>query len=69
MAIFEDSSDLDGKRLSAYIALIESRPVALALQLADFIFAFAVRANGSIRPKLRFDESVGGFFIVETGIG
>jgi hypothetical protein len=69
MAILEDGSDLDGKRLSAYIALVESRPIALALQLAYLLFAFAVGANGAIWPELFFDESVGGFFIVKTGIG
>ncbi|SPF35502.1 hypothetical protein SBDP1_1350001 [Syntrophobacter sp. SbD1] len=69
MTIFEDGPNLDSERLPAYIALVQAWPVALALQFADLLFAFAVRANGAIRPKLRFNKSVGGFFIVEAGIG
>jgi hypothetical protein len=68
MAILEDSSDLDSKLFPAYIALVKADSVTLPIELADLLFAFAVRANGAIGPKPGFNKSVGGFFIVKTGI-
>ncbi|SPF40520.1 hypothetical protein SBDP1_300028 [Syntrophobacter sp. SbD1] len=69
MAIFEDGPDLDSKRFPAYIALVQPWPVTLALEFADLLLASAMRANRAVWPKLGFDKSIGGFFIVKTGIG
>jgi hypothetical protein len=69
MAVFKDSSDLDSKRLSAYIALVKANSSALAVHLADALSAAAMRAYWTARPYPGLHEAVGGFLIVEVGGG
>jgi hypothetical protein len=69
MAILENRADLDREFFPASIALIETDAVALAFEGAGLIDNAAMWANATLRPKARFDEGVGGYFIVEVSVG
>jgi hypothetical protein len=69
MAILEHSSDSDGERLLTRIALVKADPGSFAVQLSDLLFAAAMRANGTVRPKQRLDKSECGFFTVKLRFG
>ena len=45
MAVLKDSSHLDSKRFSAYIALVKADPGAFAVHLADALPASAMMAD------------------------
>jgi hypothetical protein len=68
MALFEDGSDLDGKRLAAGIALVDADPGALAFQLPALADCAAMRTEPSVRPNDAFDIGVSGFFVAEAGM-
>ena len=59
VAILKYGSDLHGKGLAALVALIDARPGAFALQLADAIDTAAMRANRAIGPTHRFKVLAG----------
>ena len=65
MALLEDGADLDGEGLLAVVALVHADPGALALQPVDLLGAAAMRADRAVRPQLRLDVVIGGFFAVE----
>jgi len=68
MAILENGADLDGKLLSAGVALPQARTGAFALKPANprRIGIAAMRANRAIRPKERLNVGIGQCFIVEV---
>src|SRR4051812_18863842 len=69
VAGLEDSSDFHSERLATGVALIDADPGALALQRPASSDNPAMRANAAIRPNVRLDESVGGFFAVILRFG
>jgi hypothetical protein len=68
LARLEYRPHADGERLRASIALVEPCAGGGAFQLADPIAAFAVVADGAMRPKARFHIGESGFFIVEVKV-
>src|SRR5215204_5524210 len=69
MAGLNDGADLDGEGLAAGIALVNADPGALALQRTALVEHAAMRADAPVRPDVRLDESVGGFFAVVLRLG
>jgi hypothetical protein len=69
MAIFENRADLDRELFAAGVAFIEADAVTLAFERAGLIDNAAMRANTAIRPKPRFNEGVGGGFVIEVSGG
>lgn len=67
MAGLEDGPYLDGKGLTAVIALVGSYTGALATHLADALKTAAVWADRAVRPYASLYEFVGRFFVVELG--
>lgn len=68
-ARFKDGPYLDGKRLTAVVALVGAYAGALAAHLADALKAAAMRANGAVRPYARLDKFIGRFFVMKLGLG
>lgn len=66
VAGLENSSDLDGERLPAGVALVGADPGALAGQLAGAVNRPAMRADTTIRPHMSLDNCVSGFFVVKV---
>jgi len=71
---FKDRAHPHRKGFLARIALVQARTGRLALQTANAGRTLAMRANGAIRPKPRFNESEGGFLVhkmqgVQNGVG
>jgi hypothetical protein len=62
---FEHSAHGHQERLSAVIALVDTRPDGLTLQLADAIDAAAVRANRALRSHPGLQVSKSRLLIVE----
>jgi hypothetical protein len=65
MAALEESSDANGERLAALVALIKAGAGALALHLRDAFHAAAVRANRAFRPQSRLNVGKCLFFVVK----
>src|SRR5262249_52821096 len=65
----KNGPDLDGKRLTAVVALIKTYAGALAAHLADALKTAAMWAYRTARPDVLFYELVGRFFVVETRLG
>ena len=64
-AVLECGTNLNRERLATTIALVSSRPGALALQSSYAFDPTTVRANWTVWPDMRFDEIVGRFFVPE----
>jgi hypothetical protein len=62
----EDRPDLDGERLAAVVALVNADPRGLPCERPVALDAAAMRADRAARPNARFDEAIGGFFVVEV---
>ena len=69
LAVFKDGADLHGEGLAALVALPKASSGSLAFQLADALHTATARADGSLRPKARFNVSVSRFFIVKMRAG
>src|SRR5215216_2851126 len=67
VALLKDGADLDSERLPAGVALVQPDASALAFERAAPIDNAAVRADTAIRPDMRLDVGVGGFFVAEPG--
>jgi len=67
VAGFEDSADLDSKRLTALIALVYTYASTFALHLANALSALAARADRTFRPYARFNELISSFFVMKMG--
>jgi hypothetical protein len=65
MARLKDSTDLDGERLAAGVALVDANAGALALQRPALIDDAAVRAWPAVGPQSPLDKPISGFFAVE----
>jgi hypothetical protein len=66
MAILENGPHSHSKRLPAGIALVQSIPSSLAVELAYADFLSAMWANRAIGPQFRLHEIKGGLFIIEA---
>jgi hypothetical protein len=61
MTILENSSHSHSEGFLAGVALAEAGAGGLAVQATDALGLSTMRANGTIRPKLRLDIGEGGF--------
>jgi hypothetical protein len=65
VAGLKNGAHADGIRLFAGIALVQARTGGFAVQLANALSAFAVKAYRAMRPEFGFHIRESGFFIVE----
>jgi hypothetical protein len=71
MAVLENGPNADREGLAAGVAFAEADAGSLALKATDLglIGIFTMRANGAVRPKLRFHVSEGRHLIVKPSVG
>lgn len=69
MAALENSPHADSEGLAARVAFIEAGAGGLTLQLPDAAGAAAMLADRAIGPKIRFNVSEGGFFVMKMALG
>ena len=69
VAGLKDSADLDSEGLATLTTLVSADASAFALHLSDSVTTSAARAYRTIRPKTRFYELVGGFFVMKIWLG
>ena len=66
VARLHDGTDFDSERFAAGVALAQTGARRFPFQPSDILFGCAaVRANGTVRPESRFDESVSSFFVMK----
>jgi hypothetical protein len=65
VAGFENGPHADGKRFLTGIALVQARTGGFAVQLANALGPFAVKAYRTMGPQFGFDIRKGGVFVVE----
>jgi hypothetical protein len=66
MAIFKNSTHFHREWFTAYITFVCTYPCAFTLHFTYSLGTATMRTYGAIRPYLRFNESIGGFFVVEV---
>jgi len=64
--VFKNGSYLDSELLSAYVALIKTDAVTLAVEFADTLGRAAMRANRAFGPKAGFNVRVRSLFIMKV---
>lgn len=69
MAGLENGADLDGKGLTAVVALIQANAGRFAAHQLVAIHAATVRAYRAMWPDTGLYELVGGFFVMKMGLG
>jgi len=58
VAILEDGADLHSERLAAILALVDAYAGAFAAELGAAVAGVAAGADGTVRPKMRFDPII-----------
>jgi hypothetical protein len=71
VAVLENRANADCEGLTAGVALPQANAGRFALKSAELglIRVLTMRANGTVRPKLRFNVSEGRYLIVKPCIG